>query len=64
MQKWVEDNVGLIKTIPQESLSRMREIVMEGYRNGETTTSIVKKMQRAYSIDRRHAQLLDRKSVV
>ena len=63
MKKWVEDNVGLIKTIPQESLSRMREIVMEGYRNGETTTSIVKKIQRAYSVDRRHAQLLARDQI-
>ena len=63
MQKWVEDNVGLIKTIPQESLGRMREIVMEGYRNGETTTSIIKKIQRTYSIDRRHAQLLARDQI-
>lgn len=63
MQKWVDDNVGLIKTIPQESLGRMRQIVMEGYRKGETTTSIVKKMQRTYSIDRRHAQLLARDQI-
>ena len=55
--------MGLIKTIPQESLSRMREIVMDGYRNGETTTSIVRKIQRAYSVDRRHAQLLARDQI-
>ena len=63
MRKWVEDNVGLIKTIPQESLGRMREIVLEGYMNGETTTSIVKKIQKAYSTDRRHAQLLARDQI-
>ena len=63
MRKWVEDNVGLIKTIPQESLGRMRGIVLEGYMNGETTTSIVKKIQKAYSIDRRHAQLLARDQI-
>lgn len=60
MERWVEDNVALIKTIPQESLGRMRQIVLEGYRNGETTTVIVKQIQRTYSVDRRHAQLLAR----
>lgn len=63
MKKWVDDNVGLIKTIPQESLDRMREIVLNGYMEGETTTSIVKKIQRAYSTDRRHAQLLARDQI-
>lgn len=63
MEKWVNDNVDLVKTIPQESLGKMRSIVMDGYRNGETTTSIVKKLQRAYSIDRRHAQLLARDQI-
>lgn len=63
MRKWVDDNVGLIKTIPQESLGKMRSIVMEGYMNGETTTSIVKKIQKAYSTDRRHAQLLARDQI-
>ena len=63
MERWVEDNVALIKTIPQESLGRMRQIVLEGYRNGETTTAIVKQIQRTYSVDRRHAQLLARDQI-
>lgn len=63
MEEWVDENVGLIKTIPQESLGKMRRIVLEGYRNGETTTSIVKKIQRTYGVDRRHAQLLARDQI-
>lgn len=63
MEKWVNDNVGLIKTIPQDSLGKMKEIVLEGYKNGETTTSIVKKIQKRYSVDRRHAQLLVRDQI-
>ena len=52
------------KTTPaKESLGRMRQIVLEGYRNGETTTAIVKQIQRAYSVDRRHAQLLARDQI-
>lgn len=63
MERWIEDNVALIKTIPQESLGRMRQIVLEGYRNGKTTTAIVKQIQRTYSVDRRHAQLLARDQI-
>lgn len=63
MEEWVDENVGLIKTIPQESLGKMRRIVLEGYRKGETTTSIVKKIQRTYGVDRRHAQLLARDQI-
>ena len=63
MRKWVEDNVGLIKTIPQENLGKMRDIVLNGYMNGETTTSIVKKIQKVYSTGRRHAQLLARDQI-
>lgn len=63
MDQWVDENVGLIKTIPQDTLGRMREIVMEGYRNGETTTSLVKKIEKEYSVSRRHAQLLARDQI-
>lgn len=35
MERWVEDNVALIKTIPQESLGRMRQIALEGYRTAK-----------------------------
>lgn len=63
MERWIEENVSLIKTIPQESLGRMRRLVLEGYMNGETTTAIVKKIQRTYSVDRRHAQLLARDQI-
>lgn len=63
MQQWVDENVKLIKTIPQDTLGRMREIVLTGYKNGETTTSIIKKIQRAYSVNRRQAQLLARDQI-
>ena len=63
MKKWVEDNVDLIKTIPKQSLDKMRSIVLEGYMAGESTTSIVKKIQKEYSTDRRHAQLLARDQI-
>ena len=57
---WVSQNVALIKTIPQEPLSGMREIVYEGYRNGRTTTAILKEIQRTYSTNKKHARLIAR----
>lgn len=58
--RWVEENVALIKTIPQESLGKMRRITLEGYKNGESTTSILKKIQAEYGMDKRHARLIAR----
>jgi SPP1 gp7 family putative phage head morphogenesis protein len=57
---WIEDNVNLIKTIPKDSLGRMKEIVQEGFKTGKTATSIVKEIQRTYGIEKRHARLIAR----
>jgi len=60
MRKWVEDNVGLIKTIPQESLEEMRHIVLEGYKSGKSTAAIIKEIQKEYDTSKHHARLLAR----
>ena len=63
LPRWVEQNVALVKTIPQESLGKMRHITLEGYRNGESTTTIVKKIQAEYGMDKRHARLIARDQI-
>lgn len=63
MKQWIDDNVDLIKTIPKDSLGKMRETVFDGYRNGVSTTDIVKKIQSIYGMDRRHAQLIARDQI-
>ena len=63
LEVWTRQNVDLIKTIPSESLGRMRDIVLDGYRNGKTTTNIVKEILREYSMTRRHAQLIARDQI-
>lgn len=57
---WISDNVDLIKTIPQNSLDKMKEIVYEGYMKGSSTTDIVKAIQRQYGVDKRRAKLIAR----
>lgn len=63
LEVWTRQNVDRIKTLPHESLGRMRDIVLDGYRNGRTTTNIVKDILREYSMTRRHAQLIARDQI-
>lgn len=58
LDDWVEENVNLIKTIPADTLGKMKEIVKDGYKNGRTTTKMVKQIQREYGISKRHATLI------
>lgn len=60
LEKWINDNVDLIKTIPEDTLGKMKDIVYDGFTNGKTTTRMVKEMQRAYGISRRRAELIAR----
>ncbi|WP_313579941.1 phage head morphogenesis protein, partial [Lacrimispora sp.] len=57
---WSSENVDLIKTIPKDTLGRMKEIVLEGYKNGRTTTSMMKQMQREYGISKSRSRLIAR----
>lgn len=63
LEKWVSDNVELIRTIPYESLGKMKEIVYQAYMEGKPTTGIVKEIQRQYGRDKRHARLLARDQI-
>lgn len=63
LEIWTRQNVDLIKTIPHESLGRMRDIVLDGYRNGRTTTNIVKLILKEYSTTRRHARFIARDQI-
>ncbi|MDR2042849.1 MAG: minor capsid protein [Clostridium sp.] len=58
--KWVADNVALTKTLPQETLGKMKELVKTGYLNGSTGKTIVKQIQEAYGVDKNHALFIAR----
>lgn len=60
LEKWVSDNVELIKSIPNQSLVKMKEMVYQNYMKGSTTTDIVKGIQRQYGMSKRHAKLIAR----
>lgn len=60
LEKWVSENVDLIKTVPNQSLDKMKELVYQNYMKGSTTTDIVKEIQRQYGMSKRHAKLIAR----
>lgn len=60
LEKWVSENVELIKTVPIQSLSRIKEVVYQNYMNGQTATNIVKELQRQYGMSKSHARLIAR----
>ena len=60
LENWVNDNVGLINTIPENMLGRMQKIILDGYNNGRSTAEITEQIQESYQISKRHARLIAR----
>jgi SPP1 gp7 family putative phage head morphogenesis protein len=58
--KWVSENVGLIKTIPQETLGKMREAVTSGFMSGAANKTIAAQIQEAYNLSKSHAKFIAR----
>lgn len=59
-EKWVETNVNLITSIPQTSLGKMQEIVLEGYKNGTPQKKVVQEIQSSYNVDKKKARFIAR----
>ena len=57
---WGVTNVDLIKTIPKNALVAMQNIVLDGWRQGISNTTIGKQIQEAYGIHRRRAYFIAR----
>ncbi len=60
LETWVLENVNLIRTIPEQTLDKMQEIVYDGFSKGKTTTRMVKEIQQTYKVGRRRAELIAR----
>jgi SPP1 gp7 family putative phage head morphogenesis protein len=61
--KWTAENVGLIKTIPGETLGKMKDIVKQGYLSGANTKSIALQIQQSYDVDKNHALFIARDQI-
>lgn len=63
IRRWVSENVQMIKSIPNETLGEMREIILDGFKKGKTATDISKELQKSYGITKRKAQSLARDQI-
>lgn len=63
LDRWVDENVSLIKTIPANTLGDMRIIIKEGFLNGKSTTHIMKEIQHRYNVGKSHVRLLARDQI-
>lgn len=63
LRRWVEDNVVKIKSIPNDSLRSMRQIIMDGYTNGRTIRDISKDIQNEYNVSKHKAAMLARDQI-
>lgn len=63
IDRWVDENVSLIRMIPADTLGGMRAIVRDGFVNGKSATSIMKEIQRKYNVEKSHARLLARDQI-
>jgi SPP1 gp7 family putative phage head morphogenesis protein len=60
---WTQNNIGLIRTIPQNTLDNMQGIIQDGYIAGARPSTIARDIQAAYGIERRHAQFIARDQI-
>lgn len=58
LEKWVDENVSLISSIPAETLDDMREIIRKGFLGGRSTTGIMKDIQDRYNAGKSRAGLI------
>lgn len=63
LRMWVDSNVEKIKTIPTDSLSSMRQIILDGYKQGRTIRDISKDIQEEYNVSKHRAQMFARDQV-
>jgi SPP1 gp7 family putative phage head morphogenesis protein len=57
---WIADTVGLIKTIPQETLGKMREAVKSGFASGAANKTIAAQIQETYDVSKSRARFIAR----
>lgn len=63
LRMWVDSNVEKIKTIPTDSLGSMRQIILDGYKQGRTIRDISKDIQEEYNVSKHRAQMFARDQV-
>lgn len=63
VKRWTDENVLRITSIPNEALGEMKEIILNGFRKGDSVTKISKEIQEHFNVTRDHARFIARDQV-
>jgi SPP1 gp7 family putative phage head morphogenesis protein len=63
MRVWEAENIALIKSIPQQALSRLQGQIVEAVRTGQTLKQITDNIRNEFGVTDRRAQLIARDQV-
>lgn len=63
VRAWVADSISKIKSIPTETLGRLQEIILDGYREGRLIRDLKKEIQENYNVSKHHAEMIARDQV-
>lgn len=63
LQKWVADNVARIRSIPNDTLRQMEEIILNGYREGKLVRDIRVEIQDTYNVSKQKATMIARDQI-
>ncbi len=56
LQQWTDTNVGLIQSLPEDTLSEMQQVVEQSYLSGKSNRDIVRDMQERFNVSRSKAR--------
>ena len=60
LERWTANNASLIKSLPDQTLTRMQNIIQNGYFEGKSNAEMGRLIQDAYGVDRNRALFIAR----
>lgn len=63
LKQWVDENVLKIKSIPNDTLGKMQDIILNGYKQGMSIRDLTKAIQEEYRVTKHYAAMLARDQI-
>ena len=63
IKRWISENVSKIKSIPNQTLDSMKQIMLDGFMNGKSVRDIQKRIQSEYDVTKSKAAMLARDQI-
>lgn len=63
IKRWISENVSMIKSIPNQTLDDMRQIMLDGFMNGRSIKDIQRSIQSQYDVTKSKAAMLARDQI-